>query len=152
MVGSSSNQAESMGSQCEDHFVNLERRRDWEVSMHTTHTSRSQSQNRSHLSHEEDTKALQLEIDHLRRKLHDERRKQTPSNSDSSIDDEDDRSYRCRSRTPFNESFSYNEDVHHKRRNRNSFSKGLGNDVMSRALNQISRSSLNQCSPCIMVE
>ena len=75
MVGSGPNQAESMGSQHEDHFVNLERRRDWEVSVHTTHTSRSQSRNGSHLLHKEDTRALQLEIDHLKRKLHHERRK-----------------------------------------------------------------------------
>ena len=120
--------------------------------MHTTHTSRSQSRNGCHLSHEKDTKALQLEIDYLKRKLRHERRKRTPSISDSSIDDKEDRSYRRRSRTPPSKSFSYDEGIHHERRNKNSFSKGLGNDVMSRALNQISRSSLNQCSPCIMVE
>ena len=73
MVGSGPYQAESMGSQREDHFVNLERRRNREVSVHTTHTSRSQSRNGSHLSHEEDTKALQLKIDHLKRKLRHER-------------------------------------------------------------------------------
>ena len=140
MVGSGPNQAESMGSQCEDHFVNLEQRRDREVSVHTTHTSRSQSRNGSHLSHEEDTRALQLEIDHLKRKLHHERRKQTPSNFNFSSDNEEDGSYRHRSRTPPSESFSYEEDYHHQRRNRNSSSKGLGNDAMSKSLNQISRS------------
>ena len=62
-----------MGSQHEDHFVNLKQRRDWEVSVYTTHTSRSQSRTGSHLSHEEDTRALQLEIDHLKRKLRHER-------------------------------------------------------------------------------
>ena len=108
--------------------------------MHTTHTSRSQSRNGSHLSHEEDTKALQLEIDHLKRKLCHEQQKRTPSNFDSSIDDEENRSYRCRLRTPPNESFTYDEDVHHERRNKNSSSKDLGNDAMNRALNQISRS------------
>ena len=54
-------QAKSIVSQCEDHFVNLEWRRDWEVSVHTTHTSKSQSWNGSHLSHEEDTRALHLD-------------------------------------------------------------------------------------------
>ena len=58
MVGSGPYQAESMGSQREDHFVNLEQRRDRDVSMHTTRTSKSQSRNASHLSHEEDTRAL----------------------------------------------------------------------------------------------
>ena len=140
MVGSGPNQAESMGSQYEDHFINLEWRMDWEVSVNTTHTNRSQSQNGSHLSHEEDTKALQLEIDHLKRKLCHEQQKRTPSNFDSSIDDEENHSYRHRLRTPFNESFSYDEDVHHKRRNRNSSSKDLGNDAMSRVINQISKS------------
>jgi len=129
-----------MGSQREDPFVNLEQRKDWKVSVHTTHTSRSQSQNGSHLSHEEDTRALQLEIDHLKRKLCHERRKQTPSNFDFSSDDEKDGSYRHRLRTPPNESFSYVEDYHHKRKNRNSSSKGLGNDAMSKVHNQISRS------------
>jgi len=58
MVGSDPNQAESIGSQLEDYFVNLERKRDQEASVHTTHTNRSQSQNGSHFSHEEDTRAL----------------------------------------------------------------------------------------------
>ena len=82
---------------------------------------------------------MQLEINHLKRKLHHQRRKRTPSISDSSIDEED-RSYRRRSRTRPNESFSYNEDVHRERRNRSSSSKSLESDAMSRALNQISKS------------
>ena len=106
--------------------------------MHTTHTSRSQSQSESHLSHEENTKAMQLEIDHLKRRLCHERRRRTPSNFDFSSDNEKDGSYRLRSRTPPSESFSYDKDYHHEHRNRNSSSKGLGNDAMSRALNQIS--------------
>ena len=83
---------------------------------------------------------MQLEIDHLKRKLRHERRRQTPSKPDFSSDDEKDGSYRRRSRTPLNESFSYDEDYHHERRSRNLSSKGLGNDAMSRALNQISKS------------
>ena len=114
-----------MGSQREDHFVNLERRRDREVNVHTTHISRSQSRNGSHLSHEEDTRALQLEIDHLKRKLRHKRQKRTPSISNSSIDDEEDRSYRHRSGSPPSESFSYDEDVQHEHKSRNSSSRGL---------------------------
>ena len=116
MVGSGLNLEESIGSQCQDHFVNLERKRDLEVSVHTTHTSRSQSRSGNHLSHEENTKAMQLEIDHLKRKLCHEWRRRTPSNSDFSSDDEEDGSYRPRSRTPPSESFSYDENYHHKRR------------------------------------
>ena len=108
--------------------------------MHTTQTNWSQTQGKSHLSHEENTKALQLEINHLKRKLCHEWRKQTPSNSNSSSDDEKDDSYRHKSRTPPSESFSYDEDHHLKRRNRSSFSKSEGNDAISRALNQISGS------------
>ena len=70
MVSSGLNQAKSMWSQREDHFVNLERRRDREVSMHTTHTNKSQSRNGSHISHEKDTRAVQMKIDHLKRKCH----------------------------------------------------------------------------------
>ena len=58
MVRSGPHQAESIRSQHEDHFVNLEQRSDRDVSMHTTCTSGNQSQIASHLSHEEDTKAL----------------------------------------------------------------------------------------------
>ena len=75
MVGSSSNQVESIGSRCQDHFCDLEQRRDREGSVHTTHTSRSHSQGGSHLSHEKNTKAMQLEINHLKKSLHREWRK-----------------------------------------------------------------------------
>ena len=113
MVGSSPLQAKSMGFQRQDHFVNLEHRRDREVSVHTSHTSRSQSQTRSHHSHKENTKAIQLEIDRLKRKLCHEWQRRTPSNFDFSSDDEEDGSYRRRSKTPPSESFSYEEDYHH---------------------------------------
>ena len=131
---------ESIGSQCQDHFVNLELRRDQEVSVHTTHTSRSQSRSRSHLSHKKNTKAMQLEIDHLKRKLCHEWRRRIPSNSDFSSDDEEGGSYRRRSRILPSEFFSYDEDYYYECRRRNSSSIGLGNDAISRALNQISKS------------
>ena len=140
MVGSGSNLEESIGSQRRDHFVNLEQRRDREISVHTIHTSRSQSRSGSHLSHEENTRAMQLEIDHLKRKLCHELQRRILSNSDFSSDDEEDGSYRPKSRTPPSESFSYDEDYRHKCRNMSSSSKGLRNDAMSRTLNQISRS------------
>ena len=98
-----------MGSQCQDHFLNLERMRDCEVSVHTIHTSRSHYRSGSHMSHGEDTKNLQLEVDHLRRKLRHKQRRKTPSSSESQSDDDD--SYRPRSRTPPNKSFSYNENA-----------------------------------------
>ena len=128
-----------MGSQQKDHFVNFERRRNWEGSVHTTYTSRSHSRGGSHLSHGKNTKAMQQEIDQLKRKLRHERIRQTPSISDFSSDNEEDGSYRRRSRTPPNKSFSYDEDYHHEHKNRSSSSKGLGNDAMSRVLKQIFR-------------
>ena len=63
------NSNESVGSQRQDHFVNLERRRDCEVSVHTTHTSGSLSKGGSHMSCGEETKNMQREIDYLHRKL-----------------------------------------------------------------------------------
>ena len=78
---------------------------------------------------------MQLEINHLKRKLCHERRRRTLSISDFSFDGEKDGSYRRRSRTPPSESFSCDEDYHYERRNRNLSSKGLGNDAISRAFN-----------------
>ena len=129
-----------MGSQRQDHFLNLEQRRDREVSVHTTHTNRSHSRGESHISHEENSRALQLEIDRLKRKLHHKRQMRTPSNSDFSFGDEGDGSYRPMSRTPPSESFLCGEDYHQEHKNRSPSRKGLGNDAMSKALNQISKS------------
>ena len=70
---------ESMGSQRQDHFLKLERGRDHEVSMHTTYTSMSHFRNGSHASHGEDTSSMQLEIDHLHRKLCRKQRRGSPS-------------------------------------------------------------------------
>ena len=140
MVGSGPNQARSMGSQRQDHFHDLEQRRDQEESVHTTHTSRSHSRGGTQIFHEKNTKALWLEIDHLKRSLCHKWRKRAPSKSDFSFDDEEDSSYRRRSRTLPSESFSYDEDYHHEHKSKSSSLRGLGNDAMSRALNQICKS------------
>ena len=95
MVGLRPNYEESMGSQRQEQFLNLERKRDREVSVHTTHTSRSHSRNGSHVSYGENTRNMQLEIDHLQRKLRRKQRRGTPSSSKSPSDD-DDASYRPR--------------------------------------------------------
>ena len=112
MVGLGLHQVESIGSQCQDHFRNLEQRRDWEESVHTTHTTKSQSRVGSHVSHERNAKDMQLKIDHLKRSLHHEWRKRAPSKSNFSSNEEEDSSYRLRSRTPPSESFLYDEDYH----------------------------------------
>ena len=81
-----------------------------------------------------------MEINRLRRRLHCEQQKRNLLDSDSSSKDEGDGSYRSRSRTLPSESFSYDEDCYYKWRNKCPPCKGLGNDAMSRALNQISKS------------
>ena len=87
--------------------------------MRTTHTSRSHSRVGSHVSQRQDgNKALQQEIDDLKKKL---RRTQ-------------------RSRTPPSETFSHEEEHHHKHRHKSPSPKGLGNDAMSKALDRISKS------------
>ena len=86
--------------------------------MHTMHTSKSQSRGGSYISHKENTRSLQLEIDHLHKRLHHERQKMTPSNSNPSSKDEQDGSYKPRSKTPSSESFSYNEDNHYEWRSK----------------------------------
>ena len=67
--------------------------------MHTTHTSKSRSQGKSYISHEDNTRSMLLEIDYLRKRLCREQRRRTPSNSDLSSDDDRDNSYRPRLRT-----------------------------------------------------
>ena len=111
--------------------------------MHTTHTSKSHSRSGSHVSHGKNTRNIQLEINHLWRKLRRKQRRGTPSSSESHFDD-DDCSYRLRARTPFSESFSCDEDRHHRRRSRSLSRKGLENDAMGRALHQISKSSFTR--------
>ena len=83
---------------------------------------------------------MQLEIDNLKKKLRRAWQKRTPSNSDMSSNEEEDYNYRRRSRTPPREIVSYDEEHHHKCRYKSPPRKGLGNDAMSKALNQISKS------------
>ena len=145
MVGSSSHQAESIGSQRQDDFLNLEQERDreryWEGSVHTFHTSWSHSRVGSHVSQRQNSnKTMQQEIDDLKKKLRHARRKQTTSSSNVSSNDEEDDNNRRRSKTPPSETFSYAEKHPHKHRYKSPSRKGLGNDAISKALNQISKS------------
>ena len=83
---------------------------------------------------------MQREIEDLKKKLRHAQWKWTFSSSDVCSNDEEDASYRQRSRTPPSESFSYDEEHHHKQRYKSPPCKGLRNDAMSKALNQISKS------------
>ena len=70
MVGSGSYQQESMGSQRQDDFLNLEHRRDREGNVHTTYTSGSHSRVGSHISQEQNNRAMQRDIGHLEKELY----------------------------------------------------------------------------------
>ena len=86
--------------------------------MHTTHTSKSQSRGKSHVSHAENEKDMQREIDELK-ELHRARRRRPSPKSELSFEETDDATYRRRSRTPPSETFSNDKEHHHKRKNKN---------------------------------
>ena len=83
---------------------------------------------------------MQQEIDDLKKKLRYAQRRQSPSSYDISSNDEEDDNYRQRSRTPLSETFSYEDDHHHRQKHKGQSSRGLGNDAMSKTLDQISKS------------
>ncbi|XP_050277693.1 uncharacterized protein LOC126719151 [Quercus robur] len=101
MVGLGPNQAESIGSQRPDHFRELERRRDRKESVCTTHTNKSQSRGRNHVSHEENARNMQKKIDHLKRKLHHERRRNSDSSSRDLVNDALSKALNQISKSPF---------------------------------------------------
>ena len=88
-------QAKLVGSQRQDDFLNLEQERDRERyregNVHTTHISRRHSRVGRHMSQRQDSnKAMQREINDLKKKLHRAQREQSPSSSDMSSNDEGD--------------------------------------------------------------
>ena len=87
-----------------------------------------------------DEKAMQREIDDLKRQLCRAQRKQSYPSSNVSSNDEEDTIYRQKSRTPFSESFSCEEEHLHKRKYRSPSRRGVGTDVMKKTLSQISKS------------
>ena len=86
-----------------------------EGSLQTLHTGGSGYRRRGHVIHEQvDEKAMQREIDDLKKRLRQAQRKQTPSSFDVSSNDKEDASYKQRSGTPLSESFSCEEENPHK--------------------------------------
>ena len=135
----SPHQAESVNVRQQEEFLNIEREKDLENyqegSLHTVHTGGSSFRRKGHAVHEQgDEKAMQREIDDLKRQLRRAQRKQSPSSSDVSSNDEKDTIYRQRSRTPPSESFSCEEEHLHKRKCRSPSRKGVGTDVMKKVL------------------
>ena len=112
-----------------------------EGSLQTLHTDGSGYQRRGHAIHKQvDEKAMQREIDDLKKRLRQAQWKQTPSSSDVSFNDEEDASYRQQSGTPPSESFSCKEENPHKRKRKSPSRRGVGTNIMKKALNQISKS------------
>ena len=107
--------------------------------MHSAQTGRSQSQGKGHPSQEENTKALQLEVDQLKRKFCRAQQRQASSSPNASPEGKKDGSYRRKSKTPPSKSFPYEEEHHHKCRHKSPPRKGVGNDAIGKALDQISR-------------
>ena len=134
-------QAKSGGSQRNNSVVNPQQRRNREGSVQTTHTSKSQSRGKSHVSHAKNERDMQREIDELKKKLRRARRRCSSPESESSSEETDDVKYRRRSRTPPSETFSGDEEYSsHKRKNKNPSHKGLGKKAMNEALNQVAKS------------
>ena len=83
---------------------------------------------------------MQCEIDELKKELRRTWRRHSSPNSELSSDETDDATYRRRSRTSPSKTFSYDEEYRHRCRYKSPPRKGLGNDVMNRALSQVSKS------------
>ena len=137
----SPHQAESRGSQHNHSVVNPQQRGDREGSGQTIHTNRSQSRGKSHVSHAENEKDMQREIDELKKKLRRAGRRRSSFGSESSSRDIEDVTYRQRSRTPPSETFSGDEEYSsYKRKSKSTSHKGLGNKAMNEALSQVAKS------------
>ena len=141
MVGSGPHQtsphhAKSANVRQQDELHDLEREKDLdnyqEGSLQTLHTGAVHEQG--------DEKAMQRKIDDLKRQLRRAQRKQSPPNSDVSSNDEEDTIYKQQSRTPPNEFFSCEKEHLHKKKRRSPSCRGVGTDVMKKALSQISKS------------
>ena len=83
---------------------------------------------------------MQCEIDELKKELHRTWRRHSLPNSELSSDETDDATYRRRSRTSPSKTFSYDEEYRHRRRYKSPPRKGLRNDVINKALSQVSKS------------
>ena len=134
-------QAESGGSQHSQSEVNSQQRGDRDKSGQTMHTNRSQSRGKSHVSHAENEKDMQCEIDELKKKLRRAWRRRSSFESESSSGGIEDVTYRQRSRTPPSETLSGGEEhSSYRRKSKGTSCRGLGNKAMNVALNQVAKS------------
>ena len=135
----SSHHVESTNVCQQDELHDLKREKDLdncqEGSLQTLHIGGSDYRRKGHAVNEQgDEKAMQREIDDLKRLLRRAQRKQSPPNSNVSSNDKDDTIYKQRLGTPPSESFSCEEEHIHKRKRNSPSHRGLGNDVMKKAL------------------
>ena len=143
MEGSGLRQTGHADSQRQDNFLNLQQEKNQDIqregSVNTSHTNGSRSKGKDHASRKrDDCKALQREIDDLKKKLSRAKRKRPSPGSDTSS--EEDNEYRRRSRTPPSETFSYEEEKPRKRGRKSPSYQGLANDALSKALDRFSQS------------
>ena len=87
-------QAKLEGSQHNNYVVNPQQRGNCEGNVQTTHTSKSQSRGKSHVSHAKNERDMQHEIDELKKKLRRARRRRSSLESKSSSEDTDDATYK----------------------------------------------------------
>ena len=83
---------------------------------------------------------MQREIDELKKELCCARQRRLSPDFKLSFEETDDATYRRRSRTPPSETFSSDEEYRYKHKNKIPTHKGLGNNAMNEALNQVARS------------
>ena len=93
------------------------------------------------MSHAENEKDMQREIDELKKKLRRARRRRSSFGLESSFGDIKDVTYRQRSRTPPSETFSGDEEYSsYRRKSKSTSHKGFGNKAMNEALSQVAKS------------
>ena len=83
---------------------------------------------------------MQCEINELKKELHRAWRRRSLPDSELSSEETDDATYRRRSRTLPSETFSGGEEYSYKRKNKSPTHKGIGNNAMNEALNQVAKS------------
>ena len=108
--------------------------------MRTTHTTKSHSRGKSHVSHVKHDGNLQCEIADLKRELCHARRERSPPCFKPSSEETDGATYRRRSRTPPSKTFSYEEEHGRRHRHKSLPGRGLSNNAMNKTLSQISKS------------
>ena len=97
------------------------------------------------MSHAENKKDMQREIDELKKKLRRARRRRLSFESESSSGGTEDVTYRQRSRTLPSETFSGGEEYSsYRRKSKGTLCRGLGNKAMNEALNQVAKSSFTR--------